>query len=93
MDQPGHAGRSFKAIASDISEGYVTVNPIFLKSFDRDSLKALYQIVERKQAEIRSEPFPYHEIQLIRQRNIKLQRLYSAQIVIRNFAREKNMKL
>ncbi len=93
MEKSGHAGRSFKAIVSDIAEGYISVNPIFLKPFEEESLKTLLAVIERRQAEIRTEPFPYHDTQQIRQRNTRLQRLYSAQIVIRNFAREKNIRL
>lgn len=86
-------GKNFKAIANEISEGFITANPIFLKPFDESNLKYLYNAIERKQIEIRSEPFPYDDICLIRKRNIRLQRLYSALMVIKNFAREKKIKL
>lgn len=82
--------RNFKAIVSDISEGFVAVNPIYLKPFDENAIKSLCRAIERKQIEIRSEPFPYDNICLIRERNIRLQRLYSALMVIKNFAREKH---
>lgn len=85
--------RNFRAIVSDISEGFVAVNPIYLKPFDENALKTLCRAIERKQIEIRSEPFPYDDICLIRKRNIRLQRLYSALMVIKNFAREKRFKL
>jgi hypothetical protein len=85
--------RNFKAIVSDISEGFIAVNHIYLKPFDENALKFLYKAIERKQIEIRSEPFPYDDICLIRKRNIRLQRLYSALIVIKNFAREKRYRI
>ena len=84
--------RNLKAIVSDIAEGYITVNPLFLKSFNEESLKALYSTVMRAQTEIRIEPFPYHEIELIRKRNLKLQRLHAALTVIKNIARERRYK-
>ncbi|MDI6800892.1 MAG: hypothetical protein QMD01_02380 [Thermodesulfovibrionales bacterium] len=87
------SGRNFKAIAYDISEGFVTVNPLFLKPFDEKNLKSLYRAIERKQSEIRAEPFPYNDSILIRQRNIKLQRLYAALIVLKNFAREAKLAI
>lgn len=90
---PDPVKRNFKAIVSDISEGFITVNPIFLKPFDENALKTLCRAIERKQIEIRSEPFPYDDIYLIRKRNIRLQRLYSALMVIKNFAREKHYKV
>lgn len=85
--------RNFKAIVSDISDGFIAVNPIYLKPFDENALKLLCNAIERKQIEIRSEPFPYDDIDLIRKRNMRLQRLYSALIVIRNFAREKRYRV
>lgn len=85
--------RNYKAIVSDISEGFIAVNPIFLKSFDENALKSICNAIERKQIEIRAEPFPYDDICLIRKRSIRLQRLYTALMVIKNFAREKRFKL
>ena len=85
--------RNFKAIASDVAEGFIAMNPIFLKPFDEKSLKALHQVIERMQIDIRTEPFPYNDVESIRKRNMKLQRLYSAQIVLKNHAREKRFSL
>ncbi len=84
--------RNFKAITSEIADGYVTVNPLFLKPFNEESLKSLYSMVMRMQTEIRIEPFPYNEIERIRKRSLKLQRLYAALIVIKNIARERKYK-
>jgi len=86
-------GKSLKAIATDISEGYTTVNPLFLKPFDPESLKKLYQEVMKTQAEIRGEKFPYNDVQAIRWRNMKLQRLHTAAMIIKNFAREKRIPI
>ncbi len=85
--------RNFKAIVADVSEGFITVNPIFLKPFNESALKALHTAIEKKQVEIRIEVFPYHNVELIRKRNVRLQRLYAALIVIQNFAREKKIAL
>ncbi|HAK88345.1 MAG: hypothetical protein A2077_07415 [Nitrospirae bacterium GWC2_46_6] len=87
------AKRNFKAIVSDISEGFISVNPLFLKSFDENAVKSLCKAIERRQIEIRTEPFPYDDIVLIRRRNIKLQRLYTALMIIKNTARERRFKL
>ncbi|MBF0560348.1 MAG: hypothetical protein HQL08_16390 [Nitrospirae bacterium] len=84
--------KSLKAIAADIAEGYVSVNPLFLKPFNEESLKSLYSMVSRIQIEIRTAPFPYNEIEMIRERSLRLQRLYAALNVIKNFAREKKYK-
>lgn len=90
---PTIRGKSHKAIAYDISEGYLTVNPIFLKSLDDESLKGLYNEIRRGQSDIRSEKFPHNDPQLIRWRNMRLQRLHQALIIIKNFARERKVIL
>lgn len=89
----GAVKRNFKAIAADICEGFITMNPIYLKPFDGPSLKALLTALERKQVEIRSTPFPYHDLAEIRSRNLRLQRLYTALTVIKSYAREKRIPL
>ncbi|MDI6891153.1 MAG: hypothetical protein QMC83_09515 [Thermodesulfovibrionales bacterium] len=86
-------GKSLRAITYDISEGYLVVNPIFLKPLDDDSLKELYHEIMRAQSEIRAEKFPYSDSQAIRRRNMRLQRLHQASIVIKNFARERKLIL
>ena len=90
---PTIRGKSLKAITYDIAEGYVVVNPIFLKPLDDDSLKGLYHELMKTQTEIRADKFPYGDTQAIRWRNTKLQRLYSASMIIKNFARERRIIL
>jgi len=86
-------GKSSKALTIDVAEGYVAVNPLFLKPFDADSLKDFYQQIDKTQKELRAERFPSNDVQAIRMRNLKLQRLYAAQMVIRNFARERRIPM
>lgn len=85
--------RNFKAIAADIAEGFLSLNPLYLKPFNENALKALYVTVERRHAEVRAEAFPYRNPGLIRIRNLKLQRLNTALGVIRNYARDKKFPL
>jgi hypothetical protein len=86
-------GRNLKAVTSDVTEGFVAVNPLFLKPFDNESLKKFHELLLKKQTEVRSEPFPYGNVELIRKRNIKLQRLNTAIMVLKNFARDRRMFL
>ncbi len=90
---PTIRGKSLKAIAYDISEGYVVVNPLFLKPLDGESLKGLYYEMMKAQIEIRGEKFPHGDSQAIRWRNTRLQRLYSASMILKNFARERRIIL
>ena len=88
---PTIRGKSFKATAFDIAEGYVVVNPLFLKSIESESLKGLYQEIAKAQIEIRGEKFPHGDSRAIRHRNTRLQRLNSALMILKNFARERKI--
>lgn len=86
-------GKSVKTIAFDIAEGYVAVNPLFLKPFESETLRELLAQVTKVQTEIRGEKFPFNDTTAIRSRNMKLQRLHTALIIIRNYARDKRIPI
>ncbi len=90
---PNVRGKSLKALTLDIAEGYVAVNPIFLKLFAPDQLKEMYKEIIKTQNDIRGERFPTNDLMAIRSRNLKLQRLHSAAMIIRNFAKERRILL
>lgn len=85
-------GKSLTALARDIAEGYVIINPLFLKPLDEETLKGLYTQIMKVQGEVRGEKFPFNDIASIRRRNLRLQRLHSSVMVIRNFAKERRMR-
>jgi hypothetical protein len=90
---PNVRGKSLKALIRDVAEGYVAVNPLFLKPFDGETLRDFYREIAKVQVEIRSERFPTGDVNAIRERNVKLQRLYSATMVIRNYLRERRISV
>lgn len=90
---PNVRGKSLKALTQDIAEGYIAVNPIFLKLFEPEQLKEIYREISKTQNDIRGERFPSNDLTAIRTRNLKLQRLHSASMVIRNFAKERRVLL
>jgi len=90
---PNIRGKSLKALTFDIAEGYLAVNPIFLKLFGPDQLKEIYKEITKTQNDIRGERFPTNDLMAIRSRNLKLQRLHSASMIIRNFAKERKILL
>lgn len=90
---PNVRGKSLIAIVRDIADGYVAVNPLFLKPFDPETIKGLYQTIAKVQTDVRAEKVPAHDIPAMRARNVKLQRLFAAVMIIRNFARERRISL
>lgn len=86
-------GKSYKAIAYDVAEGYIAVNPIFLKPLEPEVIKELYEELVKIQAAIRAEKIKHGDIEAIRWRNMRLQRLHSASMIIKNFVRERRLRL
>jgi hypothetical protein len=85
-------GKSLQAVARDIAEGYVMVNPLYLKPLDAESLKALHDTIMKVQVEIRGEKFPFSNVPAIRKRNMMLQRLHTSLMIIKNFVRERRIR-
>ncbi len=77
--------KSLSAIANDVAEGFVVVNPLFFKKFKERELKELQEALIKKEKQIRAEPFPFNDPLQIRKRNIKLQRLTQAIVILKNF--------
>jgi len=93
MAEGGFRGKSMRVIALDVSEGYISVNPLFLKKFDKDMVKELYDHLNKALTLTRNEKTDFTDQAVLRTRNMKLQRLHNAMIVLRNIAREKRIPL
>lgn len=93
MAESGFKGKSMKVVAVDVAEGYLTVNPLFLKKFDKVMIKELYEHLNKTLTGTRIEKIDYADQAALRTRNMKLQRLHNAMIVLRNAAREKRIPL
>jgi hypothetical protein len=93
MTESGFKGKSMKAVAADVAEGYVSVNPLFLKKFDKDMIKDLYDNLNKALTGTRNEKIDLSDQSSLRRRNLKLQRLHNSMIILRNTAREKRIPL
>jgi hypothetical protein len=93
MAESGFKGKSMKAVAVDVAEGYVSVNPLFLKKFDKDMVKDLYEHLTKAMTGARNEKIDLKDMVAVRTRNMRLQRLHNALIILRNTAREKRIPL
>jgi hypothetical protein len=82
-----------KAVANDVSEGYMTINPLVLKKFDKDMIKDLFEHLNKAMAAARNLAVPLNDMPALRQKNMKLQRLHNAVIILRNFARERRIPI
>lgn len=86
-------GKNLTAATHDIYEGFITVNPLFLKGLDAETIVALVREIGKAQRDIRSDRFPHGDIDAIRRRNMKLARLHIAVMVIRTYARTRKIQL
>ncbi len=93
MAESGFKGKSMKAVAFDVAEGYISVNPLFLKKFDKDMVKDLFENLNKALTATRNEKVALNDHTALRTRNMKLQRLHNAMIILRNAAREKRIPL
>lgn len=93
MAESGFRAKSVKAIVNDLSEGLISINPLFLKKYDKDMLKELYETISKTMSFVRNEKVEFHDTIGLRNRNLKLQRLHNAMIIIKNTAREKRIPL
>ncbi len=93
MAESGFRGKSMRVVAVDVAEGFISVNPLFLKKFDKDMIKELYDHLNKALTGTRNEKTDFTDQAALRVRNMKLQRLHNALIIIRNIAREKRIPL
>ncbi len=93
MAESGFKGKSMKAVAFDVAEGYISVNPLFLKKFDKEMIKALFDNLNKALTATRNEKVLLSDQTALRMKNMKLQRLHNAMIILRNTAREKRIPL
>jgi hypothetical protein len=89
----GVGGKSMKAVAYDVAEGYMTINPLVLKKFDKDMIKELFEYLNKAMTAARNIAVPLTDQVALRNKNMKLQRLHNSIIILRNTAREKRIPL
>jgi hypothetical protein len=89
----GLGGKSMKAVANDVAEGYITINPLVLKKFDKDMVKDLFEHLNKAMNTARNIAVPLTDQVAMRNKNMKLQRLHNSIIILRNTAREKRIPL
>jgi len=93
MAESGFRGKSMRVVAVDVAEGYISVNPLLLKKFDKDMIKELFDHLNKALTGTRNDKIDLSDQAALRTRNMKLQRLHNAMIVLRNIAREKRIPL
>jgi vacuolar-type H+-ATPase subunit B/Vma2 len=84
-------GKSIIAVSKDIAEGFFTINPLTLKKFDDAAIKSLHHQLKKVQTEVRNQKFPLNDVMGIRNRNMRLQRLHQALVILEHTAKERRV--
>ncbi len=71
--------------ASDLAEGYLLLNPVTLKKYERHEVDALLVEIERLSRDLRGQVIPQEETEAIQQKNRKLLRLSQGAVVLQNW--------
>jgi hypothetical protein len=72
-------------VAADLSEGYVTLNPVTLKKYERHEVDALAKELEKLTRDLRSQIVPQDDAEASQAKNRKLLRLSQATVVLQNW--------
>jgi hypothetical protein len=72
-------------VAADLSEGYVTLNPVTLKKYERHEVDALAKELEKLSRDLRSQIVPPDDAEANQTKNRKLLRLSQATVVLNSW--------
>ena len=72
-------------MAADVSEGYVTLNPVSLKKYERHEVDALAKELEKLMRDTRAQVVPQDDAEASQARNRKLLRLSQANVVLQSW--------
>ena len=72
-------------MAADLSEGYVTLNPVSLKKYERHEVDALAKELEKLTRDLRAQIVPQDDAEASQAKNRKLLRLSQATVVLNSW--------
>ena len=72
-------------MAADLSEGYVTLNPVSLKKYERHEVDALAKELEKLVRDLRAQTVPQDDAEASQIKNRKLLRLSQATVVLNSW--------
>ena len=72
-------------MAADLSEGYVTLNPVSLKKYERHEVDALGKELEKLTRDLRAQIVPQDDAEASQAKNRKLLRLSQATVVLNSW--------
>jgi len=71
--------------ASDLAEGYLLLNPVTLRKYERHEIDALLVEIEKLSRDLRGQVIPQDQPEAMQQKNRKLLRLSQGVVVLQNW--------
>jgi hypothetical protein len=72
-------------VAADVAEGYVTLNPVVLKKYEKHEVDALVKELEKLMRDTRSQVVPQDDSEASAARSRRLLRLSQANVVLQGW--------
>ena len=72
-------------VASDVADGYVSLNPVVLKKYERHEVDALLKELEKITRDTRSQVVPQDDAEASATRSRRLLRLSQANVVLQSW--------
>ena len=82
-----------KKVAHDIANGLVHLNPVTMKRYTPDNLKALLSHLGHVERETRATQIPQEEIMEIKRKNQHLQHIHHAITMINSYVKKRRLRL
>jgi len=77
--------------ARDIADGYAMISPSSLKSLAISEIKTIKQSIGIIQREIRAGQVPLEDVMAVKKKNMRLQRLNQALMLVENFCKRQRI--
>ncbi len=77
-------GGSAFSMSKEIMEGYILISPNSLKKFSNPEMQTLQLELEKLQRELRSEQIQVDNVEAVKKKNRRIQRITSALTTIKN---------
>lgn len=82
-----------KALTKDIADGFFDLTALILKKYTPAEIKTIHVNIHLLLREIRGEGIPSEDIPAIRRRNLRIQRLNQALLVLQTYCRKHRIPL
>ncbi|OGL42595.1 MAG: hypothetical protein A2161_08915 [Candidatus Schekmanbacteria bacterium RBG_13_48_7] len=77
----------------EVSEGYISLNPVFLKKYSPGTLRIINRELIKASIAVRAERTDYSNIKMVRDKNMKLSRLTHAIRIVQAYCKERKIQL